>query len=61
MTDIRELDEKGNWTTSARTADVGQAENRLSGAAIGRGEAEIRKVERRQVFVNGKPVGEVFE
>lgn len=61
MTDIRRLDEQGQWTASSRTVDVGQAQNRLLGAAIGRGEAEIRTVERRQVFVGGKPVGEVFE
>jgi len=65
--DVRRLSAQGNWEVPspayARSVanDAVKAQNRLAGEAIARGKVEIRPVERRQVFVNGNPVGEVFE
>lgn len=55
------LGDDGKWTANAplgprtRTADEGQA------TAIETGRIEIRSIERRQLFLDGKPVGEPFE
>ncbi|MGV3480120.1 MAG: DUF4153 domain-containing protein [Sphingobium sp.] len=65
--DIRRLSANGNWEQPSSGYDHGKsgdelkAQSRLDGEAIARGAIEIRSVARRQVFVNGNPVGEVFE
>ncbi len=67
--DVRRLSASGNWeqppTTDysygGKTSDEVKTHNRLAGEAIARGAIEIRNIGRRQVFVNGNPVGDVFE
>jgi hypothetical protein len=66
--DVRRLSAEGNWEVPSpayarnnRTSDEVKAQNRLAGDAIARGEIDIRPVQRRQVFVKGNPVGDVFE
>ncbi|SNS46907.1 protein of unknown function [Sphingomonas laterariae] len=55
---------QGDWArafdrTEATKPDA--AEIAIQRAAAERGEIEVREVKRRQVFVGGKPVGDVFE
>ncbi|MBY8821123.1 DUF4153 domain-containing protein [Sphingomonas colocasiae] len=66
--DVRRLSASGNWEQFSvpygqgdMSGDELKARNRLAGEAIAHGTIEIRNVERHQVFVNGNPVGEVFE
>lgn len=67
--DVRRLSANGNWeqpsTTDysygGKTSDEVKVHNRLAGEAIARGAIEIRDIKRRQIFVNGNPVGDVFE
>lgn len=66
--EIRRLSPEGKWEEPAAvppyaegTEDAVRERNRLAGEAVARGEVGIRTVERRQVFVGGNPVGQVFE
>jgi len=66
--DVRRLSADGKWERpgsgygdAGKTNDEVKAQARQVGAAVARGEVEIRTIERRQVFVNGNPFGDVFE
>lgn len=50
-----------DWKTEDPEEDWSDARYRAVAAALARGEVQIRSVERRQVFIGGVPVGEVFE
>lgn len=54
----------GNWNQAGRdSTSVQRDESGIAAqrAAAERGEIEVREVKRRQIFVGGKPVGDVFE
>jgi hypothetical protein len=58
------IDSKGEWQVLVTPGDVQRgtsASVEEQRAALARGAVEIRPVERRQVFVGGKPVGMPFE
>lgn len=62
---VTRLNDKGAWTLDedrAVPADPqAKPDNRALGEAIAAGRIDIRPVTRRQVFVDGKPVGGAFE
>jgi hypothetical protein len=49
------------WTPDAVKGYPDAAEREAVKAAIGQGKVEIRPVERRQLFIDGKPAGQPFE
>ena len=54
----------GSWNRADRDAASGQRDETgiaAQRAAAERGEIEVREVKRQQIFVGGKPVGDVFE
>jgi hypothetical protein len=51
----------GKWTDPADRVPVSPALRAKIGAGYSAGQIEVRKVERRQVFVGGAPVGDAFE
>ncbi|WP_066793938.1 DUF4153 domain-containing protein [Sphingomonas soli] len=57
----------GKWAATSPPAPLAlkpedvRAEAEAQHKAYGAGEVEVREIKRRQVFVGGKPVGEVFE
>lgn len=71
LTEVRYLVATGKWTREDRASvlapkvasgvDDEKDRNRALGQSITSGSVEIREVARRQVFVDGQPVGIVFE
>lgn len=56
----------GRWVSSDRMAQTGNPDRleelqKRQREALRRGEVELREVSRRQLFVGGEPVGELFE
>ena len=53
--------DRSDTSSSEPTSDQLHADRKAQWAAIDRGDITIRNVPRRQVFIGGKPVGDVFE
>jgi len=51
----------GKWTSTNEAVTPAPIDERALARAFGQGRVEIRDVKRRQVFIDGKPVGAAFE
>jgi hypothetical protein len=54
----------GGWRVDDRSApydQAAQARYKAMGAAVKAGRVDVRPVERRQVFIDGQPIGDAFE
>lgn len=60
MLRVSYLDESGQWSAREPRGDE-EADLVALTAAIKKGRLEIREVQRRQLFVDGKPVSEPFK